>query len=148
MKTSNASKRTAIKRGCGIYVFNADKSRVLLTQRGPAARHEQFKWEGAGGEVEDGETYEQAAEREFLEEMGIAVELGEVIAEFDEVSDSLGTVWEAKIFSGTISGTPTLPDPTKCTGFGWFTRQQVTALAQNGLLADYSVKDFQKLSWL
>jgi 8-oxo-dGTP pyrophosphatase MutT (NUDIX family) len=146
MKASDTPKN--IHRGCGIYVFSDDGSRVLLAQRGPAARHERFKWEGAGGEVEPDETFEQAAEREFLEEMGVPVTLGEVIAEFDEVEDSLGTVWEAKIFSGTISATPTLPDPTKCTGFGWFTRAEVVALAQNGILADYSVKDFQKIDWL
>lgn len=145
MKTSNANK--SIRRASGIYVFD-DSGRVLLSQRGPGARHEQFKWEGAGGEVEADETFEQAAEREFLEEMGVPVELGEVIAEFDEVADSQGTVWEAKIFSGKISATPTLPDPQKCVGFGWFTRQEVVSLAQNAILADYSVKDFQKIGWL
>lgn len=147
MKNSNGSK-PRLRRGCGIYVFSDDDSRVLLTQRGPRARHEQYRWEGAGGEVEPDETYEQAAEREFLEEMGIPVQLGEVIAEFDEVSDSLGTLWEAKIFSGRITATPTMPDPDKCIGFGWFTRAEVIVLAQNGLLADYSIKDFQKIGWL
>ncbi len=132
--------------GVGVYVFD-DAGRVLLAQRGPAARHERYKWEGVGGEVDPGESYEQAAEREFLEELGIAVKLGEVIADFDEVTDSLGTIWEAKIFSGTIADIPCPPDPTKVSGFGWFTKSEVAALIEADLLADYSVKDFQKINW-
>lgn len=144
MKTSNAPKKL---RGVGIYVFDANE-RVLLAQRGPAARHERYKWEGVGGEVEPGESFEQAAEREFLEELGIPVDLGEVIAEFDEVTDSLGTTWEAKIFSGTITDYPNPPDHSKVSGFAWFTRKEVVELAKSGLIADYAVKDFQKFGWL
>lgn len=134
-------------RGVGVYIF-ADDERVLLAQRGPQARHEQYKWECVGGEVEEGESYEQAAERETLEELGIPVQLGEVIAEFDAVTDSLGTTWEAKIFSGTVTDTPQPPDPTKVAGFGWFTRAEVQGLAAANLLADYAIKDFQKMGWL
>jgi 8-oxo-dGTP pyrophosphatase MutT (NUDIX family) len=132
--------------GVGVYIFSDD--RVLLAQRGPAARHEQYKWEGVGGEVETGETYEQAAQREFLEELGIPVALKDVIANFEEVTDSLGTVWEAKIFSGAITDYPAPPDATKVSGFGWFTREEVKALAIANILADYAIKDFQKIGWL
>jgi 8-oxo-dGTP pyrophosphatase MutT (NUDIX family) len=134
-------------RGVGIYVFD-DNERVLLAQRGPAARHEQYRWEGVGGEVEPDESYEQAAEREFLEELGIPVELQGVIAEFDEVTDSLGTIWEAKIFSGSITGYPNPPDHSKVSGFAWFTREEVAELTEAGMLADYAVKYFQKIHWL
>jgi 8-oxo-dGTP pyrophosphatase MutT (NUDIX family) len=147
MKNSNDSSTATIRRGSGVYVFD-DNSRVLLAQRGPSARHEQFKWEGVGGELEAGESFEQAAEREFIEELGIAVQLGKVIADFDEVTDSLGTVWEAKIFSGSITDTPHIPDPTKVAGFAWFTRDEVASLSRANMLADYSVKDFHKIGWL
>jgi 8-oxo-dGTP diphosphatase len=141
MKPQSASK---LNRGCGVYIFSDDDSRVLLTQRGPAARHEQFKWEGPGGAAEPGETYEKAAHREIMEELGIRIELGEVIASFDSVTDSNGDIWEAKVFRARTSETPVIQEPTKCVGFGWFTREEVAKLS----LADYAVKDMQQFGWL
>lgn len=46
--------------GCGVYIVD-DDGRVLLTQRGPGARHQHYKWEAPGGAVEPGETFETAA---------------------------------------------------------------------------------------
>ncbi len=113
-------------------------------RRGVGARHEQFKWEGPGGAVDDGESYEAAAHREISEELGIAISLGPVIGEFDLVTDANGDDWEAKIYSATTNETPHLPEPDKCCGFGWFSQQEVSHLS----LADYAVKDLQKINWL
>lgn len=135
-------------RGCGVYIFDDSGERILLAQRGPAARHEQFKWEGPGGQVDEGESYEDACRREIREELGVEVTLGEMIWEYEEVIDSKGDAWEAQIFKGAITDTPSLPDPTKVAGFGWFTQTEIVELAQAGLLADYSVKDLQALGWL
>jgi 8-oxo-dGTP pyrophosphatase MutT (NUDIX family) len=148
MKSSNDSSTTAIRRGSGVYVFNDDKSRVLLAQRGLAARHEQFRWESVGGEVESGETYEQAAEREFIEELGTPVQLGDVIGLFEDIIDAHGAKWQAKIFRGRISEAPRLPDPGKVAGFAWFSREEVVHLHQAGMLASYSVKDLKAINWL
>lgn len=121
---------------------------MLLTQRGPGARHEHFKWEVPGGEVEPDETYEQGAVREFREEMGVTVTLSGVIAEHEAFVDSKGTPWAAKIFKGSISEVPAIQEPTKCVGFGWFTRTEIVELARAGLLADYAAADFHKMGWL
>ena len=139
MKPSNASKR-----GVGVYIFSDDGTKVLLTQRGPAARHEQYRWEGPGGAVEPDETYEQGAHREIMEELGIHIDLDKVIAEFNEVIDSNGDRWEAKVFRATTTETPSVQEPDKCVGFGWFTREEVAKLS----LADYSVKDMEQFGWL
>lgn len=143
MKPLNAAK-PVINRGCGVYIFSDDGTKVLLTQRGPAARHEQYKWEGPGGALEPGETYEQAAHREIMEELGITIELGEVIAQFSEVTDSNGDRWEAKVFKASTNDTPAIQEPTKCVGFGWFTKSEIATLS----LADYSIKDLQQFGWL
>ena len=135
-------------KGCGVYIFDANGTRVLLAQRGPAARHEQYKWEGPGGQVDEGESYEAGAQREIREELGVDVILGDVIWEYDEVTDSKGDSWEAKIFKGSITETPSLPDPSKVAGFGWFTQDEIVKLAQANLLADYAVKDLEALGWL
>lgn len=135
-------------RGCGVYIFDESGERVLLAQRGPAARHEQYKWEGPGGKVDEGESYEQAAVREIREEIGVAVELTGLIYEADDILDSNGDIWEAKVFRGVTKDTPSLPEPTKICGVAWFTRPEVAILNNGGLLADYAVKDFEHLGWL
>jgi 8-oxo-dGTP pyrophosphatase MutT (NUDIX family) len=145
MKISNAaSKPTTHARGCGVYIFNGDKSQMLLTQRGPKARHQQYKWEGPGGALEPGETFEQAAHREIMEELGIHIELGPVIGEYTAIIDSNGDTWECKLFSATTSEVPAIKEPTKCVGFGWFNREEVAHLS----LADYVVKDMQQIGWM
>lgn len=142
MKLTNAAKPT--DKGVGVYIFNQDDTKILLTQRGPAARHEQYRWEGPGGALEPGETYEQAAHREIMEELGIHIDLGEVIGEYDIVTDSNGDHWEAKIFRAATVETPVIQEPTKCVGFGWFTREEVAQVS----LADYAVKDLKKFGRL
>ncbi len=142
MKTSSENKRKPA--GVGVYIFNKDKTRLLLTQRGPGARHEHFKWEGPGGGLEEGETYEQAAHREIREELGISIELGPVLAEFKDILDANGFLWDAKIFSATTSDKPSIQEPTKCVGFGWFTKEEVAGLQ----MAEYVVKDLEAFGWL
>lgn len=134
----------SISRGVGVYIFSDDGTKILLTQRGPEARHEQYKWEGPGGALEPGETYEQAAYREIREELGIGIELGPVIGEFETITDSNGDIWEAKIFRAITTETPTIQEPHKCVGYGWFTREEVARVS----LADYAVKDLQLFGWL
>ena len=133
-----------MQRGVGVYIFNDDGTKVLLTQRGPKARHEQFKWEGPGGALDPDETYEQAAHREIMEELGITIMLGPVVGVFELVTDANGDEWEAKIFSATTTDVPRLTEPDKVCGFGWFDREAVATLS----LADYAVKDLEKIGWL
>jgi ADP-ribose pyrophosphatase len=73
----------------GAVVFKDDK--VLLVRRGrpPAIG----QWAIPGGNVKLGETLQQAAEREILEETGIVVRAGDPIYTFDAiVRDAGGTV--------------------------------------------------------
>jgi ADP-ribose pyrophosphatase len=73
----------------GAVVF--DRGRVLLVKRGqpPAAG----QWSIPGGSVRLGETLQEAAEREMLEETGLLVRAGEPVHTFDVVQrDSWGRV--------------------------------------------------------
>lgn len=135
---------SVIKRGVGVYIFNQENTKIFLTQRGPDARHGHFRWEGPGGALEVDETYEQAAYREIKEELDISIELGEVIAEFEAATDCNGDVWEAKAFRASTNEVPHIMEPTKCVGFGWFDKTEISKLS----LTDYAVNDLRQFGWL
>ncbi len=65
----------------GAVVFKDD--RVLLVQRGSAPA--KGRWAIPGGKVKLGETLQQAAEREILEETGIIIEAGHPVYTFDAI---------------------------------------------------------------
>lgn len=54
-----------------------ENSRVLLCQRKKSARYG-LKWEFPGGKVESGESAVQCLNREFSEELGIEIEVGDL----------------------------------------------------------------------
>lgn len=65
----------------GFAVYAADTGRILMIQRSldPEDPPEvQGTWEFPGGKIDEGETPEEAARREFCEETGLAVPDGEV----------------------------------------------------------------------
>jgi len=65
--------------GVGAVVFH--QNRVLLIKRGQAPNVGQ--WAIPGGRIKMGETLQQAAEREILEETGINIKAGEPVFAFD-----------------------------------------------------------------
>lgn len=77
--------------GIGVGVVVVNDNRVLLVQRGkePGAG----TWAFPGGRLELGETLAEAAAREALEETGLTIEPGEVIAVRDLIdSDEAGRI--------------------------------------------------------
>ena len=67
--------------GVGAIVFQ--QNRVLLVKRNKAPNAGQ--WAIPGGRVELGETLQQAAEREILEETGITIKAGKPVYTFDVI---------------------------------------------------------------
>ena len=65
----------------GAIVF--EKDRVLLVRRGQPPS--QDLWAIPGGRVKLGETLQEAAEREILEETGIRIRAGEPVYTFDYI---------------------------------------------------------------
>jgi 8-oxo-dGTP diphosphatase len=82
-----------------------DAGRVLLTRRGPAEKLSGL-WEFPGGKVEAEETLEQCLTRELLEELGLEVSVGGVVAEsvYSYAHGSIRLVaMEATILSGHLT---------------------------------------------
>ncbi len=77
-----------------------DQGRVLLAKRSPG-RPEAGRWHLPGGFVDRGETVEAAAGREVAEEVGLAVEIGDLIGVFSYPDDPVVVVvLAARVKSG------------------------------------------------
>lgn len=75
--------------GVGAVVFKDDRVLLVLRSNPPA----QHQWAIPGGKVELGETLREAAEREVLEETGIAIRAGKPVYTFDAIDrDDAGRV--------------------------------------------------------
>lgn len=106
--------------GVGAAIFDED-GKLLITKRGEKARNERGKWEIPGGSVEFGETFEQAVKREVMEELGIEVEILDLLGICDHIIPDEHQHWVAPTFLCRISkGEPKILEPEKCAEIGWF----------------------------
>ena len=76
--------------------------KFMICQR-PLSKTRALQWEFVGGKVEEGETLEQALNRECIEEIGVVVEVGSVFAEVDHVYPDITihlTLFNARLAGG------------------------------------------------
>ena len=93
-----------------------NEKKILLCQR-KKDDHYGLLWEFPGGSLEDGETLEEAIEREIKEELSLEIKADNLINVFYDEDDSLKI--KVFLFSCTIrSGQPKALD---CKEFGFFT---------------------------
>ena len=101
----------------GVGVIFVREGRVFLAKRHGA--HGENTWASAGGHLEDGETFEECARREAMEELGVAV--GEL--RFLCVSNIIayGKHYVDIEFVGDIDNQePRLMEPEAFVDSGWF----------------------------
>lgn len=126
--------------GVGAIVFN-DKGEVFLSQRGEKAKNEHGTWEFPGGSVEFGEKLADAVAREFLEEYGMVIEVGELLAVDDHILPEEGQHWVSPTFLARhISGDPIIKEPSKCSAIGWFAIDNLPEPLS--LITQYNVRDY------
>jgi 8-oxo-dGTP diphosphatase len=111
----------------GAVVFN--NNRVLLVRRGQPPSED--LWAIPGGSVEIGETLQEAAEREILEETGITIRAGEPVYTFDAIErDSTGKIRFHYVIidlgADYISGDPIAGDDA--VEARWVTAQEINDL--------------------
>ena len=107
--------------GVGALVFDA-VGRVFLAQRGQAATNERGYWEFPGGKVSLGETLKAAIKREFQEEYGMEIEVGELLGVSDHILVAERQHWVSPTYLAIyVGGEPEIREAEKCSAIGWFT---------------------------
>lgn len=105
----------------GIFLIN-NEGKVFLTKRSKHATNERGTWEIPGGKVHFGETLQEAAIREALEEYGIDIELTKQFPAQNHLIPEEKQHWVPTCFLAKIAGTkqPQIMEPDKCDAIGWF----------------------------
>ncbi|RSL33997.1 (deoxy)nucleoside triphosphate pyrophosphohydrolase [Salibacterium salarium] len=94
-----------------IHVVGAvmiENQKVLCAQRGDS-KSLPFKWEFPGGKIEEGESPQEALQREIIEEMHCSVEIGEKI-DYTVYEYDFGIVHLTTFYCKVIEGDPTLTE--------------------------------------
>ncbi len=114
--------------GVGAAIFDKD-GKLLITKRGKEAKNERGKWEITGGGVEFGETFEQAIKREIKEELGIEIDILELLGICDHIIPGEHQHWVSPTYICEIKeGKPKILEPNKCSQIGWFTLKEAEKL--------------------
>lgn len=123
------------------YGLLAQENKILLCRLSPRVMKSAGCWTLPGGGLDFGEKPEDAVEREMLEETGLTVRTGKLVA-VDSLSDevngthfhSIRILYEAHLISGTL----TFEQQGSTDRCEWFTRRQtldlpLVTLAQLGV---------------
>jgi len=107
--------------GAGAFIIN-DEGKILLTKRGEGARNQVGKWETPGGGVEFGETAQETVIREIKEELGVDIEITDLLCFVDDIIESEGQHWAGPTYLAKIvNGEPQILEPENCEEIGWYT---------------------------
>jgi 8-oxo-dGTP diphosphatase len=102
--------------GCGAAILD-DQGRLLLVKRvkPPEADH----WGVPGGKLDWGEAARTCAEREILEELGVRIVAGPVLAVTDMIADDYH--WVAITYrTESFEGDPVIQEDHALWEWGWF----------------------------
>ena len=126
----------------GAIVFNA-MGEVFLSQRGPNATNERGTWEFPGGKVDFGERLKDAVKREFMEEYGFVIEVGELLDVDDHILEDEGQHWVSTTYLAQhVDGEPRILEPDKCSAIGWFAIDDLPSPLS--LITQYNVRSYRE----
>ena len=104
----------------GVLGIIREDGRLLIIQRSKHVRVP-LVWCFPGGEIEDGETQEEALVREMREELGVDVEPGEfLMTQIKHEGRLVLHCWSARI----VGGVPR-PDPREVAALEWMTPAEI-----------------------
>lgn len=113
-----------VRIGVGILIFKENK--ILLGKRKNS--HGDGTWSNPGGHLEFGESIEECAKREVLEETGLEViNIKEICFTedfFDKEDKHYITIFVSAQYTG---GNPSVLEPNKCEKWDWFSLNELPA---------------------
>ena len=111
--------------GAGFGIMLLRDGKVLLGRRHDDAEkadsllHGAGTWTMPGGKFEFGESFEDGAKRELMEETGIVLDRVKVVCVSNDVVEDAHFV-TVGFFSEYFSGEPRVMEPDEITEWGWF----------------------------
>lgn len=125
--------------GVGAAIISRDK-KLLIAKRGEKAKNERGKWEIPGGSVEFGETFKETLQREIMEEVGLEIEILELLDVCDHIIPEEKQHWVSPTYLCRIkSGEPKILEPEKCAEIGWFNLEEAPQLDLS-IVTKYDIK--------
>lgn len=104
--------------GCGAFILN-EKNELLLQLRNKAPEKEY--WSIPGGKLELFETFEEAVKREVKEEIGVEVQVIDLLGICDHIIKNEERHWVSPSFlCKIVRGEPQIMEPTKHLDMKWF----------------------------
>lgn len=104
--------------GCGVLLLNK-KRQFLMMKR--LSKHAKGTFAIPGGWLEFGETFEENAAREIMEELGVEIDHVKVLGVTNNIFPQEQKHTVAIILGATVkSGSPKIMEPDKCESISWY----------------------------
>ncbi|NOI58895.1 nucleotide triphosphate diphosphatase NUDT15 [Vibrio coralliilyticus] len=108
----------------GVAAVVLREGRILLGER--IGSHGAHTWATPGGHLEMGESIEECARRETLEETGLVVEAFKKLSFTNDIFEKEGKHYVTLFVIATYSsGEPQVTEPNKCKQWKWFELDQL-----------------------
>lgn len=122
--------------------------KILLLKIRSKSSHDAGKWEIPGGKVKRGEFFDAALKREYLEETGLEINVDSlynviqrdyVACKTNEKIKSIQLIMKVSCNSDKVTISEEHDD------YGWFTKDELNQMIDEGLLAIAAVNAFKKI---
>ena len=123
-KNAKQNNAAADRPKIGVGVIIVKDGCVLMGGR--LGAHGAGTWCPPGGHLEFGETWEECARRETLEEAGVEIRNVQFVAVVNNHQPEWGTHYITLFLKAELlSGEPSVCEPEKCSGWNWFAWEQL-----------------------
>lgn len=133
--------------GVGAIIHDGAGKILLLKRAGSldSSRSTVGMWSNPGGEVQFGESVEEAVRREAREELGVEIDIERAIGFSDQILPNAGVHWHLVAFLARIaSGEPRITEPQKSEGLAWF---NISDLPEN-VGIHHVILPLRQLGWI
>ena len=121
--------------------------KILLLKIRSKSSHDAGKWEIPGGKVKKGEFFDAALKREYMEETGLEINVDSLynVIQRDYVACKTNEkIKSIQLIMNVSSNSDEVTISEEHDDYGWFTKEEVNQMIDDGLLATAAVNAFLK----